>query len=76
MADADAILARLQGKDWIGIVPHSMIPAYCESMFPTSYGVILDFMHVYKEEDLWFDKIQWLPIEEAIFVKSEQSKVE
>ena len=76
LADADAILARLQGKDWIGIVPHSMIPAYCESMFPTSYGVILDFMHVYKEEDLWFDKIQWLPIEEAIFVKSEQSKVE
>jgi hypothetical protein len=34
-------------------------------MFPEEYGCILDFMHVYKEEDAWFKNIQWLPVERA-----------
>ena len=65
LEDADEILARFRGEDWIGIVPHDVIPNYCESMFPEEYGCILDFMHVYKEENAWFKNIQWLPVERA-----------
>ena len=64
--DADAILARIEGTDYIGIVPHHVIPKYCEDMFPAKYGRVIDFMHVY-DEDLaeYGDAIEWLPMEEA-----------
>lgn len=66
LSDADEILARFKGTDYIGIVPHTVIPSYCDGMFPNSYGKILDFMHVYQEEmDGYGDKIEWLPEEEA-----------
>ena len=64
--DAEEILARFDGSDYVGIVPHSVIPKYCEGMFPKEYGHVIDFMHVYKEEYEQFgDKIEWLPLEEA-----------
>lgn len=62
LRDADAILARFKGEDVVGVVPHDVIPAYCESMFPERFGTILDFMHVYDEDMANFgDKIEWLP---------------
>ena len=64
--DAEEILARFDGSDYVGIVPHSVIPKYCEGMFPKEYGHVIDFMHVFKEEFEQFgDRIEWLPLEEA-----------
>lgn len=62
LRDADAILARFKGEDVVGVVPHDVIPAYCEGMFPKRFGTIQDFMHVYDEDMANFgDKIEWLP---------------
>ena len=67
LRDAEEILARFEGTDYVGIVPHSVIPKYCESMFPPAYGPVIDFMHVYEEEiELFGDQIEWLPQEEAM----------
>ena len=64
--DARAIIARFKGEDFIGVVPRDVIPVYCESMFPKSFGTILDFMHVRDEDIAAFgDKIEWLPEDEA-----------
>ena len=68
---AEALLARFEATDYVGIVPHHLPTRYCESMFPDSYGTIVDFTHVYKDEDAtWFDKIEWLPEEEAELVNN------
>ena len=64
LQDADEILARFKGEDLIGIVSYNLIPKYCESLFPASYGKILDFMHV-SEEDKWLKDVRWLPEEKA-----------
>lgn len=67
LRDADEILARLEGTDYIGIVPHRVIPKYCESMFPDEYGHVIDFMHIYADEDeqALLPYITWLPEEKA-----------
>ena len=57
--DADEIMARIDGTDFVGIVPHHTIPKYCEGMFP---GKVIDFMHVYDEDMVKYgDEIEWLP---------------
>ena len=66
---AEELLARFEATDYIGIVPHHYPTRYCESLFPEKYGNITDFTHVYKSEDTWFEKIEWLPEEEALLVK-------
>ena len=64
--DADEILARFKGNDYIGIVPHHVIPKYCEEMFPAKYGHVIDFMHIYDEDlETIGDSIEWLPEPEA-----------
>lgn len=63
--DAEELLARFEAKDYIGIVPHDVPTRYCESRFPQEYGVIIDFYHVYEDEDPWFEKIIWLQEEPA-----------
>lgn len=65
IVDAEKLLARLEGTDWVGIVPHDTFTRYCEGLFPDEYGAIIDFTHVYKGEDAWFDRIVWLPEDEA-----------
>lgn len=66
LRDAEEILARFEGTDYVGIVPHSVIPKYCEGMFPAKYGLVIDFMHVDEEDMALFgDQIEWLPMEEA-----------
>ncbi len=66
LRDAKEILARFEETDYIGIVPHNIIPKYCEGMFPAEYGKVVDFMHVYEEEIEEFgDQIIWLPMEQA-----------
>ena len=63
--DAQELLARFEAKDYIGVVPHDVPTRYCESRFPQEYGVIIDFYHVYEDEDPWIEKIIWLQEEPA-----------
>ena len=63
--DAEELVKRFEGSDYIGVVPHHMFTRYCANLFPIKYGNIIDFTHVYKEDDCWFDKITWLPEEPA-----------
>ena len=63
--DAEELVARFKGTDYVGIVPHHTITRYCANLFPEKYGSIIDFTHVYRDEDKWFDKIDWLPEEPA-----------
>ena len=65
---AEELLARFEATDYIGIVPHHYPTRYCESLFPEKYGNMIDFTHVYKSEDTWFEQIEWLPEEEALLV--------
>ena len=78
ISDAEEILSRFEGRDYIGIVPHHVIPRYCESMFPASYGKVIDFMHVFEEELASFGaNIEWLPEEEArLIVPTDQNTSE
>ena len=58
-------------SDYMGIVPHSVIPKYCEGMFPKEYGRVIDFMHVYEEDlEKYKDDIIWLPEEPAEWRKN------
>ena len=64
--DSDEILARYEGTDYVGIVPHRIIPKYCEGMFPKEeYGRVIDFMHVYDEDKELLQYVTWLPEEPA-----------
>lgn len=48
------------------IVPHGVIPVYCEGMFPKRLETVFDFMHIYDEDMTTFgDKIEWLPEPDA-----------
>lgn len=70
LADAEAMLMRYEGRDLVGIVPETVVPAYCSGMFPAECGRILDFMHVYDEDiDAYGDSIRWLPEEPAELVR-------
>ena len=45
---------------------NNIIPKYCEGMFPSEYGRVVDFMHVYEEEIKKFgDQIICLPMEQV-----------
>lgn len=65
ISGADAMLARFEADDCIGIVPHDHPTRYCASLFPKEYGKITDFMHA-DREDKWFDAVKWLPEEPAV----------
>ena len=68
--DAEEILARFDGTDYVGIVPHHIIPKYCEDMFPSKYGHVIDFAHVYDDEIAAFgEDIEWLPEPEARLIE-------
>ena len=67
--NAEEILARLEGTDYVGIVPHHVIPKYCESKFPERCGRVIDFMHVYDENlERLAPAIEWLPEEPASLI--------
>ena len=68
--DAEEILARFDGSDFVGIVPHHIIPKYCEGMFPLKYCHVIDFAHVYDDEIAAFgEDIEWLSEPEARLVE-------
>ena len=68
LMQGDEILKRIEGTDYVGIVPHKTTPRYCESLFPVKYGEIIDFIHA-ETEDKWFKNIIWLPITDKAHIK-------
>ncbi len=66
---AEELMARFEASDYVGVVPHHHITRYCESLFPKEYGTIIDFTHVYKDEDEWFDKVEWISEEPAKLIQ-------
>ncbi|MBQ9043161.1 MAG: hypothetical protein IJ111_10170, partial [Eggerthellaceae bacterium] len=63
------------GADYVGVVPHDVVPRYCESMFLGRYGAILDFIHVYGDDmESFGDEIEWLPTREARLVARDGGK--
>ncbi|SDB54147.1 hypothetical protein [Butyrivibrio sp. INlla16] len=69
IGSAEEMVASFDGSDYVGVVPHHMYTRYCSDLFPDEYGDIIDFTHVYKDEDAWFDKITWLPEEPAVLLQ-------
>ena len=60
------IMARLDGTDYVGIVSHYSTWRDCEEIIPETYGPIIDFMTVYKEDmEIYGDQIEWIPEEPA-----------
>lgn len=47
--DGQRIAEAIQGKDYIGIVPHCVIPKYCDNLFPDVK--IITFMHFYNNDE-------------------------
>lgn len=58
IADAQKLIARLNGSEDIGIVPDGVIPRYCSSMFPE--GDVIDYMNLpYENRGEIVSKARW-----------------
>lgn len=73
LRDADRIVRKVTGSDYIGIVPDNIIPVYCHASFPKE-DLICDFLNLDFEPEL-AEKIvplvTWYPLEEIIPVKEQ-----
>jgi len=68
LSDADEIVRMVTGNDFIGIVPDTVFPRYCHSLFPKEDNII-DFMNLGPDIDIipeLIQKIYWYPLEEII----------
>ena len=61
LLEAHTLADRLAEKEWIGIVPDGVMPAYCESWFPKEH--IIDYMNLpYDDRErflpfcVWYDE--------------------
>jgi hypothetical protein len=65
LSDAEEIVNMISGIDLIGIVPDSVVPRYCHSLFPKD-DQIIDFMNLDKDESTQhtiIGKTHWYPLE-------------
>jgi hypothetical protein len=65
LRDADEIVRMVTGEDFIGIVPDTVFPRYCHSLFPEE-DRILDFMNLGSDKEIVpsvVKKAQWYPLE-------------
>jgi len=73
LRDADKIIRKVTGSDYIGIVPDNILPVYCHGSFPEE-DQIYDFLNLRFEPEL-AEKIvplvSWYPVEEIIPVKEQ-----
>jgi hypothetical protein len=63
--DADEIVRMVTGEDFIGIVPDTVFPRYCHSLFPEE-NRIMDFMNLGSDKEIVsavVEKAQWFPLE-------------
>ena len=48
LSDVEILYNRITGEENIGIVPRTVFPRYCQTMFPE--GGVIDFMHLPSEK--------------------------
>ncbi len=68
LRDADEIVRMVTGNDYIGIVPDTVFPRYCHSLFPEE-DKIIDFMNLGYDNEIieeLIQKIYWYPLEQII----------
>jgi len=71
LSDAEEIYRMIRGEDYIGIVPETVFPRYCHSLFPKE-DKIIDFMNLgFEEVDGIIKKAYWYPIPE---IRAEKSR--
>lgn len=66
LSDAEEIVRMVTGIDFIGIVPDTVFPRYCHSLFPKEDRII-DFMNLGYDKELVpkiVEKTFWYPLEE------------
>ena len=69
LSDAEDILARYNATGYVGVVPQDVTPRYCEGMFPKEYGRVIDFIHVYEDEEEELKLVEWLPEDAAVLIE-------
>ena len=65
LRDAVEIVRMVTGEDFIGIVPDTVFPRYCHSLFPDEDRII-DFMNLGSDKEIVpavVEKAQWYPLE-------------
>jgi len=65
LQDAEEIVQMVTGNDYIGIVPDTVFPRYCHSLFPKEDRII-DFMNLPSYEGIdqaIIEKGYWYPLE-------------
>ena len=66
LSDAEEIVRMITGNDFIGIVPDTIFPRYCHSLFPVRDNII-DFMNLGSDKEIVpkiIEKTLWYPLEE------------
>jgi hypothetical protein len=66
LTDAEEIVRMVTGNDFIGIVPDTVFPRYCHSLFPKEDRII-SFMNLDSDKGLVpkiAAKTYWYPLEE------------
>lgn len=66
LRDAEEIVSMVTGSDFIGIVPDTIFPRYCHSLFPKE-DKIIDFMNLGFDQEIVpkiIEKAFWYPLEE------------
>ena len=66
LTDMEEIARMVTGNDFIGIVPDTIFPRYCNSLFPKEDNII-DFMNLGFKKDITpriIEKTYWYPLED------------
>ncbi len=67
LRDADEIERMITGIDFIGIVPDTVFPRYCRSLFPKEDRII-DFMNLESDKETVMNLVEktfWYPLEDV-----------
>ena len=73
LIEAHTLADRLAEKEWIGIVPDGVMPAYCESWFPNEH--IIDFMNLpYDDREKFLPFCVWYDEEPIMLVTEKEAE--
>ena len=73
LIEAHTLADRLAEKEWIGIVPHGVMPAYCESWFPNEH--IIDYMNLpYEDREMFLPFCVWYDEEPIMLVTKKEDE--
>lgn len=73
LIEAHTLADRLAEKEWIGIVPDGVMPAYCESWFPNEH--IIDYMNLpYDDREKFLPFCVWYDEEPIMLVTEKEAE--